>query len=585
MKTRLILAIYSIMLLTVSLIPWISSLYQPGVTGSLFIDPANGNILHIDEYDLELTGIDKDGVTYFCIPAFINLTTIDMQASPVKLYLNDGSLLSRSDLWHIQDVTVDTGDGFTVPWKIEFMRSANLNSVFLELKDSDISSIDHDIPSPVSAKVYSPSGILRYSDENAMIKGRGNATWQTEYFEPEKKPYDLFFSDSIRIGNRLPGKKWTMLANVYEGTDMLNKMVLETACKLDMKYVSDSEWVDLYADGKYLGNYLLCSEPATSAASIIDAGGWLAEKNDVYYDEKPYGISTPHDKFTIRAGNAATDTFIDDTGIFINKIDGLMYSGTSSLNEYIDLNSFVRWYMLEEVFYNEDALISSCFFYKPSSEDILYAGPPWDFDNACGEAGKRFLNYEGSILDEPEYRHPLKWYSLLNEDPAFRNRLHKLFNDNLSVFDELISSGLEEYYKEVGSSAEMDRAIYGISGYGQDYTVPGYYSSVYNNFRYTKFFLYKRLCYLSDKWGTDAVSKPAELSDGSMHNVYFVFPSGDREQIAVPDGTQLSPADYPAYDTSKYDGWVYESNGLEASYYLPVFEDCTFILEEKGADL
>ena len=262
-----------------------------------------------------------------------------------------------------------------------------------------------------------------------------------------------------------------------------------------------------------------------------------------------------------------------------------MYSGTSSLNEYIDLKSFVQWYMLEEFFYNEDALISSCFFYKPSSEDLLYAGPPWDFDNVCGEAGSRLLNYEGSILDEPEDRQPIKWYNLLNEDPAFRDRLYKLFDDNRSVFANLIFSGLDEYYKEVGASAEMDRTIYGKTGYGQAYTVPGYYSSVYDNFRYTKFFLYKRLCYLSGKWGRDAISKPADLSDGSTHNVYFVFPSGDSEQITVPDGTQLSPEDYPAYDTNKYDGWVYESNGLEASYYLPVFEDCTFILEEKDADL
>ncbi|MBQ9606915.1 MAG: CotH kinase family protein [Lachnospiraceae bacterium] len=582
MKRILILTIYSILLLIVSLMPVYILAYQPGLTGILVIDPSKGNILHIEEYGLDLPGIDKDGVTYFCLPAFINLVRIDMQDSPAKLYLKDGSVLNNAELWHVQDVLVDTGNEALVPWKIEFMKSANLNSVFLNFDDTEISSVDHDNYTHVSAKIYSPSGVLNYLDENALIKGRGNATWQTEYFEPEKKPYEISFSESIRIGNLYPKKKWCLLASTYEGTDVLNKMVLDTAKKMDIKYVSDSEWIDLYANGRYLGNYLVCSEPKDSASPVISSGGWLVEKNDVYYNKKPYGFITPHDSFTVKiSGNVNNGADISGISAFVNYVDNSIRSESPDISDILDMDSFVRWFILEEFFYNEDALISSCYFYKPGNENVLYAGPPWDFDNVCGEAGKRFLNYEGSILNEPEHRQPLEWYGILYDDPVFRERVYKLFRQYIPVFSRLINSDLDDYYYQISSSAQMDRAIYGTSGYGQDYTVPGYYESVYDNFRYTRFFLCKRFNHLAEIWNAETALNVPDQGNGEEYIVSFIYPDGTEKHLKVSDGSLLDTSDCPLYDAETYKGWVNENNGIELSPFIPVFEDMRFILEES----
>ncbi|MCR5236986.1 MAG: CotH kinase family protein [Lachnospiraceae bacterium] len=584
MKTKRSFILLSILLFLFSLIPVLSALYSPGLEGTLRIDPLYGNTLHIDEYDLDIYGIDRNGVTYFCLPSFINLTRIDMSDSPLRIFLEDGSVLDKPHVGDLQSINVETPEGSLVSWKIEFMRSANLNTVFLDLNDAKLSDIEHDTYTPVNVQIYSSSGTLEYNDGSAFIKGRGNATWKTDYFEPEKKPYELNFSEDVRIGELYPKKKWTLLANTYEGTKILNKMVLDAAVKIDMKYVSDCDWIDLYANGVYLGNYLVCSEPDDTLSSVILGGGWLVEKNDTYYKNKPFGFTTSSDAFSIKAPDDPTDTYVSDISAQVNRIDLAINNKDAISNNLVDLDSFVRWYMLEEIFYNEDALITSCFFYNSGSDDIIHAGPPWDFDNTCGEGGGRFLDYNGSILNEPEDRKPLDWYNTLCENPIFCARLSELFSEYAPVFDRLISRGIDEYYQRTGQSTQMDRAIYGIQGYGQDYTVPGYYTSTEDNIRYTKYFLSKRLQYLADKWGYAGSLSTIDTGNNSYHDVSFVYSDLEIKHVSVKDGDTLKGSDIPTLDPVLYKGWIYESNGLALSYFIPVYEDCRFIPEIRQED-
>lgn len=556
-------------------------LQLPRITGYLSSGTTDGNVLYIEEYDLTILGIDKDGVTYFCLPSFADLTDIDMTASATKIRLSDGSVLSKPCIGMIQDVLVDMENGDRVPWKICFMKSENIYSVFVDMKGTDIEDIDHDVYSPIDVTVVSPMGRLICKNDEGMIKGRGNATWDLGGFYPEKRPYEIRFLEKHSLGSISPVRKWTLLANAYEGTGILNKMVFDTAKDMDMPYVTNAEWVDLYAGGRYLGNYLVCSEPQVSASYIADIGGFLLEKNDMYYEEKAYGIRTSHDAFTIKAPDILSEKELDDIQTFLEKIDSGLYSN-EGLPTDIDIDSFVRWYILEELFFNDDALVSSCFFYTGKDKDVLYAGPPWDFDGTCGDDFGRYVDYNESILDTPEERSPINWYNLLCDDPIFMEQVQSVFREYMPVYKKLITEKIDDYHDIISASMKMNRAIYGRAGYGPDYTVPGYYSSIDNNFRYTKFFLYNRIRHLSDIWDYDGKIPSVKAGNGSEHDVCFVFPDQRTETVTVPDGTQLAPSELPSYDTERYKGWVYEANDLSASYYLPIYEDTIFVLEERA---
>ncbi len=551
--------------------------YESKVTGVLSVGTAYGNILYIEEYDLTLIGTDKDGVTYFCLPSYARLTDIDMTGSAFQIYISDEQPLSDPMLGIVQDITVRMDSGESVPWKICFMRSENLHSVFLDLGAGDIKDVSHDIYSPISVKVVSPSGRTIHDDDSALLKGRGNATWDLgEGLSPDKKPYEIRFSSKLSLGSIPLTDKWALLANAYEGTGILNKMVLDTAKKMGMRYVTNSEWIDLYADGKYLGNYLVCQEPQESAAFVADSGGFLIEKNDVYFNKKKYGFRTEHGSFTIKAPDHLPEDVLKSIDDYVRSIDISIHDETS-LPDSIDMESFIRWYILEEFFFNDDALVSSCFFYTGRDLDTLYAGPPWDFDGTCGDDYGRYVNYDESILDTPKDRTPLDWYASLYEKSAYRERLVVVFNECLPIFEKLVGSGIDEYYDTVSASMEMDRAIYGRAGYGPAYTVPGYYENLLNNFRYTRFFLQNRLIHLTDIWGGSI--DPTGLNDDSTHELIFEYPDDRIEKIYVSDGTQLQEADLPPYDEDESEGWVYEANGLYPSYYIPIYEDTIFILK------
>ncbi len=547
----------------------------------LHVESGVGIYLDIVSYGTRIQGLDKDGVTYFFLPSYADILLVDMSDSPGKIYLEDGSQLCDTALGVIRNVKVDLGDGELTPWKVCFMKSANLHSIFLDMKGGDISEVNRDDYKEVSLRLISPLGKTEFEDSRGLIKGRGNATWEIgEGFAPSKLPYEISFQDKHGIGSFSPRKKWVLLANAYEGTGILNKMVFDTAKEMDMPFVTDSEWADVYADGVYLGNYLICSEVQQSGSSIADTGGYIIEKDDVYSEDKLNVFKTPFDTFTVKAPYEVSDAELTGLNTLADTVDRELRHKDPSL-VHIDSGSFAKWYILEELFFNEDALITSCFFYTDHQRSKLYAGPPWDFDCVCGEGANRYLDYTGSILDEDEERKPLAWYSLLYKgSPVYRQKVHDVFIEYEPVFQRLITTGIDEYFDKVSASVRMNNTLYGRNGYGPDYTVQGYYDSVSDNFRYTRYFLCNRLLYLSEQWGTDKRIPVQRFDNGSRHSVSFVFPDGHTEQLQVDDGSTLEEDMLPDHDKEGYEGWAYEANDILFSPFLPVYEDVTLYLKE-----
>ena len=544
-------------------------------TGILHIEPEIGNYLYIERYDLENSGIDRDGVTWFFLPSYAELSSIDLVNSPEKLFLEDGSLLSEPEFGKIQNITVGIHPDETLPWQICFMKSSGLHTLFIDLEDTNLSDVEKGVFSRASVRSYSESGTLDFLEKDCLIKGRGNATWDLGGHSPSKKPYEIRFSEAHGLGEFSPKKKWVLLANAYEGTGILNKMVFDTARNMDMNFVTESDWADVYADGRYLGNYLICSEVQGSASSLLDTGGCIIEKNDVYFDEKPAGFKTSNDSFTIKAPKPIESEQLHDVTALARAVDKDLEQPIPDLT-HIDPASFVKWYLLEEVFYNEDALITSCFFYTDHKSETLFAGPPWDFDGTCGEAGWKYMDPTGSILKEEKDRQPLKWYALLcNSSPEFNTETRKYFNMYMNIYKDLILSGIDAYYDRIHASMAMDRALYGRTGYGPEYTIPGYYDSVYNNIRFTKYFLYNRILYLAQLWDTDPGFTCEDLNDGTFHTLTLIYPDGSVSTQKTADGTILQPSSLPEFDPDEYDGWYYEANDLPVSIFLPVFEDTT----------
>ena len=99
---------------------------------------------------------------------------------------------------------------------------------------------------------------------SASIKVRGNTTSKAD-----KKPYTIKFTKKQNLLGMGKAKKYCLLANAYDPTLMRNYIALKLAKELGLEYTSECEFVDLYLDGEYWGDYLLV-EPVEVGRNRVD---------------------------------------------------------------------------------------------------------------------------------------------------------------------------------------------------------------------------------------------------------------------------------------------------------------------------
>ena len=579
-----------------------------GQTGYIKGNPGNSSII-FEDYDLEIKGWDNNGCTIFFLPSYIDIKKIDQSNSDMRIFNTDMQLLTDPLPGKIQDVFVCDENGDCIPWKIGVLSSENLYTMDIRLDGIDIDDIDHDVYNGAEVEIYSPSGKHTYYEKKAGIKGRGNSTWETE-----KKPYEIQLPLDVSLCGLKSSKKWVLLANAYDDTKILNKLAFDLSSAIGLENTTDADWIDLYINGEYQGNYLICKEPSlrNSEDKISNlekinqpffdpgsvywdydvkaytykenppdvSGGYLIEKNwDQSLIEKPVGFYASGYCFTIKEPNNAS---VEETRYiqrFVEEVDGAIDSGTDLSG--IDFFSFSRRFMLEEFLYNIDFSRTSYFFYKKQRNNTIFAGPCWDYDLACGRLRESSFNdYTGSLLNQKEsevYSEILDWDEKLLDNEKYRDRFNTEFKQIVPVFEDAYKSMVDSYKTHIRASVEMDTLRWRNIG-GASYK--GYYSNIENKYRHVKFFLNKRLEHLMQFCGINSEAVDINVNNNTIHRIVFKKGENGKTVWYVKDGTQLNPEDLPAYDKSRYrDGWEYEYNGLQFSYFIPVYEDITLVLD------
>ena len=448
--------------------------------------------IYIEEYNSFYNEYDNNGIVYFFLPSYIDIGELDYSRSPVAIYNETGELLTSPEYNKITEVLMPDDNGEMVRFPIAFYRSSGLYTVELGLHGAELSDIEHGIYIPASIKMITPDGRVEYYEEEACIKGRGNSTWAGE-----KRPYEIKTDRRIKLFGTKPSDKWVLLANWLDGSCICNKMVFDTAKKIGMEFTIDADWVDLYVDGSYIGNYLLSHEPGLSNEEI-DARDLQSINNK--YSGHPLDISGGYlietiltiqkSDFSIPSGcffkvsspkNYTSEQleYISDFTVFIDRI----LNNGSVDDRYIDFPSFARQLLLDEFFFNVDMGDNSTYFYKKNHQDKLYAGPAWDYDKSCG------LTERGSdYMESVTYRGTLDWHGRLMENAAFRQYFERIFDKYHAVFDDLIERDIDAYYDRISDSLAMDGIRWDIEDH-------------YQTKEEIKNFLRKRKNYLSVKYG------------------------------------------------------------------------------------
>lgn len=304
---------------------------------------------------------------------------------------------------------------------------------------------------PAHYTLYSEDGTTVLNDGTTGIKGRGNTTW-----EMPKKPYGLKLDKKTSLLGMDKHKSWVLLANYSDKTLLRTEFAFYLGENIfnKLSWTPDVKSIDLFLNGEYTGVYQLAEQikidscrvdiPDISETSDLDSGGFILEVN-ASLDEVHNFTSTNGVPVSLKDPDEVdSDTFEYIRSKF-QTIEDVLYSeyftdpGKGYL-EYIDLDSFVDWYLINEITKNNDAKFHSSvyMFYNPATGK-MHMGPIWDFDISSGN-----IDYNGCDNPEGFWIRNAKWISRMLEDPVFADAVISRWEEKKASLYEAINSNIQD---------------------------------------------------------------------------------------------------------------------------------------------
>lgn len=296
-----------------------------------------------------------------------------------------------------------------------------------------------------------------------------------------KKQYGIKLLDEK--GNELkypmmgmqPDEKWVLSNSVLDSSGIRNYVALSIASEI-FPYVSDNRFCEvMMKDGDtytYQGLYLM-SESIKQGKNRVAINDYKSNPRNLSYiirrdrlDKTGVAIPTWGSDKQIcygwysliypRIQNVTNpEETIEAISEEISTIEKILYSDDykefSKYKRYIDVNSFVDYFILNEYFGSYDN--NSTYYYKDNSHK-LSMGLAWDYDNAMDNYIEAMTNTEYmAMTDQP-------WMEMLLKDPEFVekicDRYKRLRKSVLS--DENVNRFIDSTVRFVGNAKKRDWA-------------------------------------------------------------------------------------------------------------------------------
>ena len=282
-----------------------------------------------------------------------------------------------------------------------------------------------------------PEG-LNFEDIDARIRGRGNSTW---WRGPDKRPLRFRFREARpMMGSNHAATDWILLANHFDRSLLRNYSALYLGNLLDgLGFTPVPHHIQLYVNGEYMGVYLLTDERNAGPGRMNIVWNEDPSISDFFLelDARAYQTGVLDETFVrvsglfydLRYPDDLSPQHVDYVRDFLTAVShAIRRQSFDEILNLIDLDSFVDFYIVQELYKDIDARDLSTFMYitGTGNERRLFKGPIWDFDLAAGNAGNQPMGYgpEGLYVAEVNY-----WYRYLMRRPEFFHAVQTRWNE------------------------------------------------------------------------------------------------------------------------------------------------------------
>lgn len=431
----------------------------------------------------------KGDVYYWFLPSSADLSNLTVYHNFSSVKINGSAIISGNsyNLFENGKTYNVTADGNS--YNLCVQKANGIGSIFLTTESSSMNHINNDKSHSESGQLVAIDydGSVSYDNKLDSIKGRGNTTWRLD-----KKPYNIKLAKKTPLLGMDKNKKWCLLANAQEHSMIRNVLMYDIANEAGLDYAPESRFVDLYANGEYLGTYQLTQKVEAGNGDLVNITDLEANTEDAVavgtdnadvdiekmYGNQKYsskgriGYKIPYNpdditggylmefvvsideasSFTTRGGqcvNMKNPEYcsveqINYIADFMQDLENALYSSTGynskgkHYTEYLDIKSAAIMYILQEFSVNIDGGISSCYFYKDSDitgDGKVHASPCWDFDVALGnltnekDGVKMTSNDKWFIKNSYRYSSTRTIFSQLCQHDDFMTEVEKLWKE------------------------------------------------------------------------------------------------------------------------------------------------------------
>ena len=371
----------------------------------------------------------------------------DEQSLPVYVYFDSKTLYA-----HLSNRTI-----LTFPSKVleeeknelaEIERRQHIPIIYLTTKNS----------APINDKKNYVDGTIRiwdpeklYSDVEEFtadmgIRGRGNSTWSFP-----KKPWKVKLDSKASLLGMPADKEWALLANYADRTLIRNIVAMKLSEICGFSWTPRMRSVEVYLNGYYQGVYTLCEHKKVSSDRVdIDLVGENDNEGDALTGGYYLEIEEQQDETTCWWTAMGVPMMFSDPeeptaqqlayvkGLFDsfeNALKSKDFSESTGYPKYIDVDSFIDFYIVQELTKNVDGNLRKSSFITKERGKKMEMYHLWDFDLTLGNCG---YFWDGAGNGPENFWIKIdKWFPYLFADPAFVDRVQKRWNELMPEFEKI----------------------------------------------------------------------------------------------------------------------------------------------------
>lgn len=287
------------------------------------------------------------------------------------------------------------------------------------------------------------------------IRGRGHSSWKGD-----KKPYKIKLEKKASLAGMAANKHWALL-----------KPTEHTVAGMELGRLSGMAWtpdfrpVEVVLNGDYLGLYFLTEsvrihpdrvdiyeQADGETAPELISGGWLVEI-DNYSDTGQFSFSE-NDRWRMKVKYHSPEVLSAEQLQWITAefkaMNAAIYSSdkrSTAWEEYMDVESMARFFIVQEVMDNPDGFHGSFYLHKDLGDDARWtAGPLWD--PLCYFRQKT----DYTFMMKAHYSFTPHWIGEIIQYPSFCNAVGRVWAD-------IYPSALSTIYDYIDSTLlPLDRA-------------------------------------------------------------------------------------------------------------------------------